>query len=158
MKEIMFKSGRCISLGSMENENDLKPIPGKLNINPPPSDGKCMCCGKHISKLKPFGKAGDPLVGDFEGALLVKTFRPDGPYNEEAELAMNEAEQCYEGDGYKDILDWMINKYGKEKGERFYWQAQLHGSVGKSWLCKNCIVLDIDEYFERLREEGANKM
>jgi hypothetical protein len=33
----------------------------------------------------PYGKAGDPLVGDFEGALLIKTFRPAAPYDEEAE-------------------------------------------------------------------------
>jgi len=44
-------------------------------INPPPSDGRCEGCGKHISKLKPFGGAGDPLVGDFNGAILLKTYR-----------------------------------------------------------------------------------
>ena len=33
----------------------------------------CECCGRR--NMKPFGKAGDPLVGDFDGALLVKTFR-----------------------------------------------------------------------------------
>lgn len=46
-----------------------------ISINPPPRNGNCECCGKNIKDLKPFGKAGDPLVGDFDGALLVKTFR-----------------------------------------------------------------------------------
>lgn len=46
-----------------------------IQINTPPSNLCCERCGKHISKLKPFGKAGDPLVGDFDGARLVKTFR-----------------------------------------------------------------------------------
>jgi hypothetical protein len=49
-----------------------KPI---ISINPPPSDYCCMGCGKHISEVKPFGKAGDPLVGDFDGVTLLKNFR-----------------------------------------------------------------------------------
>jgi hypothetical protein len=32
---------------------------------------RCDCCGKHMSELKPYGKAGDPLVGDLNGELLV---------------------------------------------------------------------------------------
>jgi hypothetical protein len=48
-------------------------------INPPPRNKKCECCGRHIKDLKPFGGKGDPLVGDFKGALLVKTFREDVP-------------------------------------------------------------------------------
>ncbi len=44
-----------------------------ISINPPPRDRACECCGR--KDMKPFGKAGDPLVGDFDGALLVKTFR-----------------------------------------------------------------------------------
>ena len=63
-----------VSLGSISNENDLN-IEARININPPPGNGRCECCGKHISKLTPFGKAGDPLVGYFEGELLVKKFR-----------------------------------------------------------------------------------
>lgn len=45
-------------------------------INPPPADNRCECCGsRHISELKPFGGPGDPLVGDFSGAFLVKHAR-----------------------------------------------------------------------------------
>lgn len=47
-------------------------------INPPPENKRCERCDEHISKLKPFGKEGDPLVGNFDGALLVKTFRDEG--------------------------------------------------------------------------------
>ena len=35
----------------------------------------CDCCTRHISELRPFGKAGDPLKGDFEGAYIVKVYR-----------------------------------------------------------------------------------
>ena len=49
------------------------------NINPPPSDERCSICRRHIDELPAFGGAGDPLVGDFSGAKLVKNFREDCP-------------------------------------------------------------------------------
>jgi hypothetical protein len=82
MAEILIKNEGAVSLGTVENEEDLKPIPGLHNINPPPQNGKCECCGKHISELKPFGGPGDPLVGDFTGVYLIKKWRTDGPYDE----------------------------------------------------------------------------
>ena len=75
-----------VSFDSISSEEDLNLKP-KISINPPPTDERCDCCGRHINELKHFGKAGDLLVGDFEGALLVKTFRRMGPYNEESEKA-----------------------------------------------------------------------
>ena len=67
MGENIIENDVAISLGSIYGEEDLKPRPGLINIYPPPQDGECDCCGKHISELKSFGKAGDPLVGDFDG-------------------------------------------------------------------------------------------
>ena len=46
----------------------------KIMINPPPIDRKCHRCGKHVNDLNPFGKEGDPLVGNFNGAKLVNSF------------------------------------------------------------------------------------
>jgi hypothetical protein len=43
-----------LSLGSISSESDLE-IEPRININPPPEDGRCDCCGKHISELTPFG-------------------------------------------------------------------------------------------------------
>ena len=54
-----------------EQKQIKKPV--TICINPPPRDRACECCGK--TDMKPFGGAGDPLVGDFKGALLLKTFR-----------------------------------------------------------------------------------
>ena len=137
-----------VSFDSISSEEDLKLKP-RISLNPPPTDGRCNCCGRHISELKPFGKAGDPLVGDFDGALLIKKFRPDGPYDEEAEIAFEKAESLYKSEGYKGPIDWMIDNYGKEKGEDLYWSAALYGSAGKSWECRDCAVLDADEYWEK---------
>jgi len=70
--EIKKKSTKEKILDALEEKKTI-------SINPPPRNGNCECCGKNIKDLKPFGKAGDPLVGDFDGALLVKTFRSMGP-------------------------------------------------------------------------------
>lgn len=149
-KEVLFDQNGIISLGSIGSEQDLVPE-GGIYINPPPETGCCQCCGRHISELKPFGKAGDPLIGDFEGASLVKKWRPMGPYDEEAEEAMNEAQKCYQKDGYEDALEWMIDKFGKENGEKLHLIAECYACTGSSWECRDCICLDNDEYFEEMR-------
>jgi hypothetical protein len=140
-------------LDSISSEQDLNLRPGII-INPPPDDARCMCCGRHISELKPFGKAGDPLVGDFDGAFLVKKFRSLGPHNEEAVKALENAEKHLAEIARKseDPLHWRISVYGKEKGEYFYWASQASAYSSKSWECCDCTVLDEDEYFEKLKQ------
>lgn len=127
----------------------LKPI---IHVNPPPSDERCRCCGKHISELKPYCKAGDLLFCDFSGAFLVKRLRPCYPYCEEAAKAVIEADKNYVDAGYKEPLDWMIKKYGKKKGEGMYYANMAYYQIGSSWECRECIILDDDEYFEKQRK------
>ena len=100
-----------------------------IYINPPPQNKRCNCCGKHIDELKPFGHAGDPLVGDFFGVLLVKTFRTMA-----LELVGQELEN------YKN----------KCTEEQFNFYEQLTSTVEASWECRDCIILADKEYF-RLR-------
>lgn len=121
----------------------------KILINPPPQNRKCECCGK--SKLKPFGKAGDPLVGDFNGALLVKTFRSMAPKQDEFDIS-----DCMDKDKYLDEEKFM-KKYGKEKLGRFYLLDQLGDTVGASWECRDCIVLGDEEYFKKLNTKRRLK-
>ena len=147
MSEILIHN--VLTMDKIKREEDLKPKSG-ININPPPSDGRCECCGRHISELKPFGGPGDPLVGDFTGAYLVKKYRPHGPYDEEAELAYEKAQRCYENEGFNNELDYMIHKYGEEKGKMLCQIVEAHGIVGKSWECRDCAVLDTNDYFEKL--------
>jgi hypothetical protein len=84
MTQKLFEGNGVISLGAISKEEDLTPT-HRISISGPPADGRCNVCGKHITELKPFGGPGDPLVGDFTGELLVKTWRSAGPYDEEAE-------------------------------------------------------------------------
>jgi hypothetical protein len=149
MAEILFKNDVLISIGSIDKDEDLNPK-ARINLNPPPADGRCECCGRHISELEPFGGPGDPLVGDFTGALLVKKFRPDGPYNNEAETAVAEALKHCDSDDFDCALEWMIKEYGQEKGTELFDLASAYRSVGAIWECRNCSKLNVNEYFKKL--------
>ena len=153
MTQFIFNENGICSLGSIGNKEDIKRKPG-LNVNPPPVNGRCEVCGRSLDELKPFGKAGDPLVGDFDGELLLKTFRAEGPYDEKAVQAFDEAvKRC----GDKGPVEWMIRKYGREEGSRLSFLAMAYGQIGSSWECRDCIILDNDGYFEKRREVGGSE-
>ena len=57
--------------------------------------------------MKPFEKAGDPLVGDFNGELLVKKHRPEGPYDEQTEKAWDRAEKLMEKKDARAGIHWI---------------------------------------------------
>lgn len=132
-------------------EEDLK----RIRINSPPSDGKCDVCKRHISELKPFGGVGDPLVGKFNGVLLLKGFRRFAPYNEKAENAVAEAINRYADDGYKDPLEWMKSKFGKKEGEKLYYWSEAYHQNFASWECRECCSLDTNEYFEIISRRSS---
>ncbi len=132
---------------SVDCQEDLKLFQGLLN--PPPLDGKCHCCGRHISELKPFGGPDDPLVGNFSGAFLVKIFRPFAPYDEEAGRALQEAKSRYKEEGFKDEFDYLIHKHGPEEGKRLSHIIECYSQSESSWECRDCVVLDEDEWFEK---------
>ncbi len=149
MTTYIYNENGVSCLGSINKAGDLMDKPG-ININPPLADGKCQVCGKSLENLKPFGKAGDPLVGDFDGELLVRRWRREGPYDEEAVKALDEAVKRYREEGFKRPMDWVIQKFGKEKAHRLSDAAQLYAQMGASWECRDCIVLDDEEIYKRL--------
>jgi hypothetical protein len=152
MGRIFMESPKLISRESVDCEEDLKLVPRKINLNPPPEDGRCECCGRHISELKPFGGPGDPLVGDFSGAYLIKKFRSDLPPDREAYLALKVAiKDCYDQVGEDDMRKVLTAKYGRKKG-KYYYEKLQPVSVGKSWECRDCACLDEFEYFEKRAE------
>jgi hypothetical protein len=157
MTEILFDENGVVSLGAISSQENVVPK-ARILINPPPKDGAAVC-GRHISELKPFCGPGDPLVGDFSGELLVKRWRRDCPYDEEAEKAWEEAGKEVRKETRKEMLDdedllpRFISKYGKKKGQKYYWWSHVYGSIGASWECRDCIVLDEYKYFEKRREK-----
>jgi hypothetical protein len=141
----------------VKNEDDLKLKPGQ-NINPPAPDGRCECCGKHISELKPFDVSGDSLVAFSTGKLLRINLRPLGYYDEEAERAWKEADHRYKVDGYDNPTNWMIDKYGKEKAILMSYANQGYYSSGESYECRDCYYLDENEYFEKYNSWRGEKI
>jgi hypothetical protein len=111
-----------------------------ISINPPPADKCCERCGKNIKDLKPYGKAGDPLVGDFNGAYLLKTFRSMAP--QVTDKRYLEIEKRFEEakDGYEGFEEAMIKEFGIEKAEQLMFQDQLANTISASWECRDCIV------------------
>ena len=152
MGEIIFENDVATSLGSIEGEENLKTMPGLIQINPPPEDGKCECCGKHMSELKPFGKAGDPLVGDFDGALLVKKFRTELP---PPDIRLEKIFQwmllnCKPKGDNESIEDLLALEYGEEDANAMLMMISGGSQVGASWECRDCAVLDRFSYFAKL--------
>lgn len=101
-----------------------------FSINPPPQDGCCEICRKNWRKLEPFGGPGDPLVGDFSGAMLVKKFRPMAP-----PLSDGEMEQ-------------FKREFGEEKASLY---DQCQNTIEASWECRECIVLPSKEAHKKKR-------
>lgn len=144
MTKISHNENGFLSLSAVSKGEDLRPTGYRVLLNPPPADGKCYVCGRHISELKPFDYPG------FEGELLVKTFRTDYLYyNEEAAEAWKEADKAMkETPGLNDPLPWFIDKYGEEKGKELYEKTYgwYDGTISSSWECRDCIVMDDFEY------------
>ncbi len=110
----------------------------KISINPPPRDRACECCGR--KDMKPFGKAGDPLVGDFDGALLVKSFRSMHPKDEKLDREV------------KEIKDWdKLFEENPKKADRLSGYDQLVNSVSASWECRDCMILNEEDYFKKMK-------
>ena len=152
-KKILLAENGCISLASIGSEQDLVLGPG-THLNPPPEDGRCECCGRHISQLKPFGKVDHPIFGDVEGALLVKKYRPNRSYDAEAEDIMRAAEEYCQNNEHQDMSYWLwkLEERGEEEGLNSCRIARYCGNILASWECQDCIVLNDDEYFEKMRQ------
>ena len=136
-----------------EREEKQKPI---ISINPPPKDRRCECCHKHISELKPFGKAGDPLVGDFDGQLLVKNFRAMMYHNEEADAKIKAVtDEMQKIDGHIVYVDYekkLIEKYGEKEAMELDMYDQAISTVSASWECRDCFILDGEEFYNKRDE------
>jgi hypothetical protein len=133
---------------NVENEDDLK---SKLifYIDRPPWHIRCFCCLRHIDELDAFGGPGDPLVGDFTGAKLVRIYRSLCRHNEEFERINDEAKKKYLADGFENGNDWIVAKYGEEKASEIMMYDEVVGYISKNFECRDCIVLDDNDYHDK---------
>jgi hypothetical protein len=150
----IIENERAVSYGSISCEEDLILEP-KININPLPQDGRCDCCGKHISTLKPYGKVGDSPFCYFRGALLVKEARPAYAYDENDGKAWDYVKKLMKSERQADHdeLDWLSQIFGKEIGKRYYFLMLAYLQTRSSWEFRDCAILDEGEYFKKRQEE-----
>jgi hypothetical protein len=141
------------SLASIDNEQDLLRRAGVVNLNRPPKDGRCECCGRHISELKPFGKARHPIFGDVEGALLIKRWRKLLAYDPRPNIVHGEMFVRWPaGTILENGMKYLIEKSGDGRAEEIrLYHFSGESKVGASWECRDCAFLNEDEYFEKLR-------
>jgi hypothetical protein len=150
MEKELFETSTCVFLGCINSEEYyLKSLPDIARFDFPPEDGRCMCCGKYIRKRKPSGKAGNPRVGNSDGDYLIKRWRERlGPFDEQVSYAYGEAcERCPEDE---DPKSWLIDQFGQEEAERISSVALAFGNPGSSWECRDCVILDDDEYLWKI--------
>lgn len=116
----------------------------------------CNCCGRSLNELEPYGKSGDPLEGDFYDALLVKRSRPLDPPDEEAERIYEEFYgDCKTGQDREKAREKMVQRLGEKEAERIKLSVQLANTWASSWECRDCIVLDTDEYYEKKESRNS---
>jgi len=142
MAKIRLTGCGKISLASIDSMKDLELRQGLVNVNPPPSSGRCECCGRHLSELRPFGKAGDPYVRDCDGALLVKRWRSFGRPDKEVET-IDENYLC------RGRAVPSYDKTGQMIAAHLIIADPKLGAVLASWECRDCIVLSAEEYYEK---------
>ena len=144
MKKLECEHNNDTCSVSINGVNDSNEMPSVVN-HPLPAHARCHCCGKNISELKPYD---NPEYPKFIGTYLFRTSRSYLPYNEEAERVLNEAEEnCKEGQSPRQ---WLIEKYGEDKGLELNYLGHGSSTVSASWECRDCIILDEKEYFEKL--------
>jgi hypothetical protein len=57
---------------------------------------------------------------------------------------------CASEEEYNRANERLIQKYGEEEAEKICHRAGMAGQVGAFWLCRDCIILDEDEFYEKL--------
>lgn len=95
----------------------------------------CYRCNKNTNELKPFGGPGDPLLGDFTGHKLVKTYRPlyEGPDIEKYEQILDKLSG--------NSISELEKEYGEGEVDKAFSYDQAKNTVSSSWECRDCIIL-----------------
>ena len=154
MAKVMLEASGVSILEGVDTEEDLKRRAGiECSINPPPEDRRFECCGRRVSELKPFGKAGDWLLDELDGALLAKRVRVWAIPDEELdEIWLKYTWNCLTEDDYKKAEKEIIQELGKERAAQVSAYVEASQSTYSSWECRDCFFLDLRKYHEKIHE------
>lgn len=152
MRENIIENDAAISLGSTDQGEDMEPWEEVVDLNVRPEDGRCHCCGRYLDELEPFGKAGDPLIWDFDGCLLVRQWRPSAPPPPEKvrEIYDEFFDGCNRKDKFATAKKMLVQEYGEEEAECIILAVSVNSCPTTSWECRDCIVLSHIRYFDKL--------
>lgn len=151
-QKVLFEGNGMVGFQIVDGEEDLK-LKG-FHIISWADNVRCDCCKRHISQLKPFGKAGDPLAGDFDGALalLVKTFRWDFPHDEQYEEFKKIMKEFFGGcrstEDFDKAKGRLIEKFGQEEADGMMEYDSMMGGTHRSFECRDCIRLSGKRYHQ----------
>ena len=120
-KKYAFENGNCCSpqrISDNDYESEAGPCSDKSKISgdPPPEDGECMICRRHIDELEPFEDKGDWFLDDFSGAKLVRRLREFVPGYPTTHL---ECRDCFARSGPVWVID-AEDRLGRPLTEREY--------------------------------------
>jgi hypothetical protein len=152
MQKSLFEENVITSLGSVDEEGLNNK--GGNNTKPSPNEDCCSCCGRPLSELTPFGKSGYPLKGNYEGQLMLITTRPFVPFYDILEtIYYNFTKNCSTDEDFQKAEEKLVRKYGEKKVEFIKFMiAHICVEPDDSLECRDCIVLDDYEYYDRLAD------
>jgi hypothetical protein len=119
--------------------------PGFLNNLP--ADGRCNCCGKHLSELKPFSVMSEASKPGLEEVLLVKNVRPLAPLNKQLDRTLKEFfGDCLNAEDEEIAEERLIEVFGSKFADdlRSYYDASTLAI--SSWECLECLSLDNETF------------
>jgi len=108
-----------------------------------PSYARCDVCLKPKEELKPF---------DENGTLLFKNYRPRHVLSKRQRKIVEEYKNYLKDFGIEDLedkraLNIIIQKFD-EKGRSLLCLEVDSGWIEKYWECKDCVVLDDENYYK----------
>jgi hypothetical protein len=138
-----IENSRIKYLNIIDKIFGIRNIPLVISCSPP-GDNRCEVCRRHISELEPYGENGEPLEKDFSGKYFVGRIRPfvyDRPelptifYHKESDI--------------EHLNAYSRKKCGKDISV-FYFAFSKNILRYKSRECRECILLNTDEYIEKI--------
>jgi len=141
----------CLLVNQSINHN-RRYIMARLIVMPYPAS--CRCCGLTQYELKPFSSLGNPKITEEHGdAVLVKSARPDWPFDEEVDRIWKEFfGGCHTDAERKKARAKLVKKYGRKRAKDIEFIVQAVTCFSSVYQCKDCAILSDDEYCKKLNE------
>jgi hypothetical protein len=153
---------------SMPNEADLN-LREQVNIDHHPHESRCDCCGRPERELPPFYEicncCGRPigvergfLTDEYPGRFLQRVHGGGCPQNENLEKLWSKYfGDCWDEQHERRAVEIFVRKFGKKRLDHLMMYRQLRDEPFPAWLCRACISLGSEEYWERYGQSRVSR-